>query len=418
MLQQQISPSVRSAATLAATLLCHPPRNPHLKFSQLLRDLYVSQLQLPATVCLTIFLHLTVLIPLGLLTCLLELYCWLLILTFFEYMVFLTQLAQLCLICPPALYASKWSSPSPDDDDEDQLRLSSCASLAYAYLATPMECRRCIFDTLVHSFRPSMTTVFARSSPSAPGLTRIPHVLASDNHRSPTSTEKLLRERWCGTTHHKIIRTQTQAKDPTNQDILTHVTKSERDFEQEWLGPQWLQCSFLVYHASISHVIHTWFLFMCAEHMGVMQAVAILSHVQLSVHCGEYGYYAGCCCFGPCQTSVQMEHRHARATHRTNSRKLQQTQHRTRRTFRTHTQRQITQPPPAQAILLKMVACPLAVNGVDLVLSRFWWCRACLEPVALMAYGKNGSMCWLAGAVRTLQKRVELLEAATNDAKC
>ena len=35
-----------------------------------------------------------------------------------------------------------------------------------------------------------------------------------------------------------------------------------------------------------------------------------------------------------------------------------------------------------------------------------------------MAYGKNGSMCWLAGAVRTLQKRVELLEAATNDAKC
>ena len=35
-----------------------------------------------------------------------------------------------------------------------------------------------------------------------------------------------------------------------------------------------------------------------------------------------------------------------------------------------------------------------------------------------MAYGKNGSMCWLAGAVRTLQKRVELLEAATNGAKC
>ena len=30
-----------------------------------------------------------------------------------------------------------------------------------------------------------------------------------------------------------------------------------------------------------------------------------------------------------------------------------------------------------------------------------------------MAYGKNGSM-WLAGAVRTLQKRVEWLEAATN----
>ena len=35
-----------------------------------------------------------------------------------------------------------------------------------------------------------------------------------------------------------------------------------------------------------------------------------------------------------------------------------------------------------------------------------------------MANGKNGSMCWLAGAVRTLQKRVELLEAATNGAKC
>ena len=35
-----------------------------------------------------------------------------------------------------------------------------------------------------------------------------------------------------------------------------------------------------------------------------------------------------------------------------------------------------------------------------------------------MAYGTNGSMCWLAGAVRTLQKRVELLEASTNDAKC
>ena len=35
-----------------------------------------------------------------------------------------------------------------------------------------------------------------------------------------------------------------------------------------------------------------------------------------------------------------------------------------------------------------------------------------------MAYGKNGSMCWLAGAVRTLQKRVELLEAAMNGAKC
>ena len=35
-----------------------------------------------------------------------------------------------------------------------------------------------------------------------------------------------------------------------------------------------------------------------------------------------------------------------------------------------------------------------------------------------MAYGKNGSMCWLAGAVRTLQKRVDLLEASTNGAKC
>ena len=35
-----------------------------------------------------------------------------------------------------------------------------------------------------------------------------------------------------------------------------------------------------------------------------------------------------------------------------------------------------------------------------------------------MAYGKNGSMCWLAGAVRMLQKRVELLEAARNCAKC
>ena len=33
-----------------------------------------------------------------------------------------------------------------------------------------------------------------------------------------------------------------------------------------------------------------------------------------------------------------------------------------------------------------------------------------------MAYGKNGSMCWLAGAVRTLQKRVEWLDAATNGA--
>ena len=28
-----------------------------------------------------------------------------------------------------------------------------------------------------------------------------------------------------------------------------------------------------------------------------------------------------------------------------------------------------------------------------------------------MAYGKNGATCWLAGAVRTLMKRVEMLEA-------
>ena len=28
-----------------------------------------------------------------------------------------------------------------------------------------------------------------------------------------------------------------------------------------------------------------------------------------------------------------------------------------------------------------------------------------------MAYGKNGTTCWLAGAVRTLMKRVEVLEA-------
>ena len=33
-----------------------------------------------------------------------------------------------------------------------------------------------------------------------------------------------------------------------------------------------------------------------------------------------------------------------------------------------------------------------------------------------MAYGKNGASCWLAGAVRTLQKRVEWLEAATTGA--
>ena len=28
-----------------------------------------------------------------------------------------------------------------------------------------------------------------------------------------------------------------------------------------------------------------------------------------------------------------------------------------------------------------------------------------------MAYGKNGTTCWLTGAVRTLMKRVEMLEA-------
>ena len=33
-----------------------------------------------------------------------------------------------------------------------------------------------------------------------------------------------------------------------------------------------------------------------------------------------------------------------------------------------------------------------------------------------MAYGKYGATCWLAGAVRTLQKRVEWLEAATTGA--
>ena len=38
-------------------------------------------------------------------------------------------------------------------------------------------------------------------------------------------------------------------------------------------------------------------------------------------------------------------------------------------------------------------------------------CRACLEPVVTMTYGKNGATCWLAGAVRTFQKRVEMLEA-------
>ena len=42
--------------------------------------------------------------------------------------------------------------------------------------------------------------------------------------------------------------------------------------------------------------------------------------------------------------------------------------------------------------------------------------RACLEPVALMTYRKNGATCWPAGAVRKLQKRVEWLEAAANGA--
>ena len=58
----------------------------------------------------------------------------------------------------------------------------------------------------------------------------------------------------------------------------------------------------------------------------------------------------------------------------------------------------------------QMTACPLVVNDVELVSSRFWWYRASLEPVVLMTYGKNGVTCWLAGAVRTLQKRVEMLE--------
>ena len=46
----------------------------------------------------------------------------------------------------------------------------------------------------------------------------------------------------------------------------------------------------------------------------------------------------------------------------------------------------------------------------------FEWCRASLEPVVLMACGKNGATCWLAGAVRTLQKRVEWLEARAQHA--
>ena len=40
-------------------------------------------------------------------------------------------------------------------------------------------------------------------------------------------------------------------------------------------------------------------------------------------------------------------------------------------------------------------------DGVELV----------FEPVVLMAYGKNGATCWLAGAVCTPQKRVQMLEA-------
>ena len=33
-----------------------------------------------------------------------------------------------------------------------------------------------------------------------------------------------------------------------------------------------------------------------------------------------------------------------------------------------------------------------------------------------MAYGKNGATCWLSGALRTLQKRVEWLEARAQHA--
>ena len=71
----------------------------------------------------------------------------------------------------------------------------------------------------------------------------------------------------------------------------------------------------------------------------------------------------------------------------------------------------ITKKPSRLKLKLKMFACPLVVNGVELVSSWFWWCRASLEPVVVMAYGKNGATCWRAGAVRTLQKRVEMLEA-------
>ena len=64
----------------------------------------------------------------------------------------------------------------------------------------------------------------------------------------------------------------------------------------------------------------------------------------------------------------------------------------------------------------RMVACCLVVNGVELVSSRFGWCGACLVPVALMVYGKNGATCWPADSVRTLQKSVKWMEAATTGA--
>ena len=44
----------------------------------------------------------------------------------------------------------------------------------------------------------------------------------------------------------------------------------------------------------------------------------------------------------------------------------------------------------------------------------FAWCRACLEPVSSMA---DGATRWLASAVRTLQKRVEFLEAAVSSGR-
>ena len=65
----------------------------------------------------------------------------------------------------------------------------------------------------------------------------------------------------------------------------------------------------------------------------------------------------------------------------------------------------------AQAILSQMVACPPVVKGVELVSSRFRWCGAGVEAVVVMVYGKHGATCWLARAVRTLMKRVEMLEA-------